>query len=166
MTSNLGVRPSTALALLKMQSRLRFRGQKAFRPEFFNRLDHVIPFRPLSPEVIRLITAKELQETASREGITRLRLSLQFTEGLISRLAEIGFHPHLGARPLQRAIETRVIAPLSHWLLDHPVYQTNVDAGLGSFRSINSRYRLPIDRPRLVWPINRLAKARFRLHFE
>lgn len=128
MTSNLGVRPSTAVgftqdAIPDYVSEVK----KAFRPEFFNRLDHVIPFRPLSPEVIRLITAKELQETESREGITRLRLTLQFTEGLISRLAEIGFHPHLGARPLQRAIETRVIAPLSHWLLDHPVYQRTLN---------------------------------------
>ena len=121
MTSNLGVRQSTSMGF-GSDSIPDYVGEvkKAFRPEFFNRLDRVIPFLPLSREVIHKITRKELQEISQREGILRHRLQLEFTETLIDRLAQIGFHPQLGARPLQRALETRLIAPLARWLLDHP----------------------------------------------
>ena len=39
---------------------------------------------------------------------------------MLEKIARVGFHPELGARPLQKAIELAVVAPLSRWLIDHP----------------------------------------------
>jgi ATP-dependent Clp protease ATP-binding subunit ClpC len=89
-----------------------------FRPEFFNRFDRIVAFRALSPEAVRLITRRELGKLLMREGIVRRNLLVEVDEAVISRLAEQGFHPHYGARPLQRAIERAVILPLARILVD------------------------------------------------
>jgi ATP-dependent Clp protease ATP-binding subunit ClpC len=94
--------------------------RRAFRPEFFNRLDHVIPFSPLSYEVIVSITGKELGELGEREGLRQRGIRLDWTDRVLEKIARAGFHPELGARPLQKAIEIAVVAPLSRWLIDHP----------------------------------------------
>ena len=91
--------------------------RRAFRPEFFNRLDQIIAFDPLSPEVIAKITKKELAEISRRDGIVRQGLQLEFSDRLIAHLSRVGFDARLGARPLQRAIESQVVAPLAKWLL-------------------------------------------------
>ncbi|CAN5431598.1 hypothetical protein BH23VER1_BH23VER1_03020 [soil metagenome] len=91
--------------------------KKFFRPEFFNRLDRVVPFRPLAPDTIRRITALELAELAKREGIRERRLTLQFSDALVDHLAATGFDPKLGARPLQRKIEDSVTTPLARYLI-------------------------------------------------
>ncbi len=88
-----------------------------FRPEFFNRLDGVVTFRPLSADTIRAITYKELKGIAGREGLCREGLQLHWRAAVIEQLAQIGFDPRYGARPLQRTIEQRVVAPLACFLL-------------------------------------------------
>ncbi len=127
MTSNLGVRQSTSMGF-GSESIPDYIAEvkKAFRPEFFNRLDRVIPFQPLTREAIHRITRKELMEISDREGVRRNKLKLEFSEALIDRIAKIGFHPQLGARPLQRAIETRLVAPFAHWLLENPTNDTTL----------------------------------------
>ncbi len=94
-----------------------------FRPEFFNRLDGLVTFRPLGRDVCLAITRKELNDLSRREGIARRGLRLQFAEGLVEWLAEEGFDIRYGARPLQRTIEHRVVAPLSRFLADNPTVQ-------------------------------------------
>jgi ATP-dependent Clp protease ATP-binding subunit ClpC len=89
-----------------------------FRPEFFNRIDRIVAFRSLSQEAVRLITRRELGKLLMREGIVRRNLLVEVDEAVIARLAEQGFHPHYGARPLQRAIERAVILPLARILVD------------------------------------------------
>ncbi len=91
-----------------------------FRPEFFNRMDGVVNFAPLNAEHIQSITRKELAEIASREGLTKSKLQLQWTDEVVTRLAQTGFDRRYGARPLQRTIERLVIAPLSRFLLANP----------------------------------------------
>jgi len=91
-----------------------------FRPEFFNRLDAVVTFDPLTPGTMVRITEKELREIASREGLVRAGLRLRWTERLVRRLADRGFDRRYGARPLQRTLETLLVAPLSKYLIDHP----------------------------------------------
>jgi ATP-dependent Clp protease ATP-binding subunit ClpA len=91
-----------------------------FRPEFFNRIDSVVIFRPLLPESIGLIVNKELEEAKQREGFQKLGLELVFSDRLTGYLAEIGFHEKYGARPLQRALEDYILKPLAIWLLEHP----------------------------------------------
>ena len=83
--------------------------------------------------MIRTIAAKEIVELAHREGLKGRRLSLDWTDRLLERIAQVGFHPELGARPLQKAIETHVVAPLSRWLIENPeitdeVLKLDIDA--------------------------------------
>ncbi len=91
-----------------------------FRPEFLNRLDHVVPFRALGREQIEVVATKELSEIAAREGLAERGLTLDFEEPLVRYLAETGFDARYGARPLQRRIEEVIIAPLARWILAHP----------------------------------------------
>jgi ATP-dependent Clp protease ATP-binding subunit ClpC len=97
-----------------------------FRPEFFNRIDAVVQFNSLSKEMMRRITAKELGEIAAREGLQRNNLRLEWSEELIERLIKSGFDQRYGARPLQRTIETMVVAPLAKHLLANPNLRNSV----------------------------------------
>jgi ATP-dependent Clp protease ATP-binding subunit ClpC len=119
MTSNLGARVGSSLGFSD-DNRIDYRSvvRKAFRPEFFNRLDAVIAFSPLSREVIHRITEKELRDLCRREGLERYGRKLSWTPALVEHLAQVGFESNLGARPLQRFIETDVVSPLSKWLVD------------------------------------------------
>jgi ATP-dependent Clp protease ATP-binding subunit ClpC len=96
---------------------------KFFRPEFFNRIDRVVTFHSLSRETVLDITRKELAELARREGFVRSGLELVWTESVVEWLAKVGFDALLGARPLQRAIETKVVTPLSLLLAANPKTQ-------------------------------------------
>lgn len=91
-----------------------------FRPEFFNRLDAVITFHPLSPHDVMAITRQELEALAAREGFSAAGLRLVWSENLVSAVAQAGYDPHLGARPLLRAIERLVVTPLARWRVQHP----------------------------------------------
>jgi ATP-dependent Clp protease ATP-binding subunit ClpA len=91
-----------------------------FRPEFFNRIDAVVQFDALDEEKILAITRKELSEIAEREGLVRAGIRLSWSERLVKHLAATGFDVRYGARPLQRTIETLVVAPLARHLVENP----------------------------------------------
>lgn len=123
MTSNLGAsnRQSLGFRNTSGEDTAYFSAiQQHFRPEFFNRIDGVVLFKPLEKEDILQITHKELDELKKREGFVKRNLSLHFTEKIIQKLAETGFDERYGARPLQRTIEQNVTNPLANWLLEHP----------------------------------------------
>jgi ATP-dependent Clp protease ATP-binding subunit ClpA len=90
-----------------------------FRPEFFNRIDAVVTFEPLDWETCLAITRKELDEIARREGFLKRNLRLTCSDRLVEHLTRNGFDPRYGARPLQRTLETEVVAKLSHFLVEH-----------------------------------------------
>ena len=92
--------------------------RKVLRPEFVNRLDSIVAFESLSPETVLSMTRKELSEINQREGVQRQGFRLEFTDRLVEHIASVGFSPTLGARPLQRTIESLVMAPLSRWMID------------------------------------------------
>ncbi len=94
--------------------------EKHFRPEFFNRIDGVVLFKPLDKEDVLQITLKELGELKQREGFVKRNLELHFTENMIQKLAATGFDERYGARPLQRAVEQNVTNPIAKWLLENP----------------------------------------------
>ncbi len=96
---------------------------KFFRPEFINRIDNIIMFEALEREDIIKIAKKELEDLKLREGFVKNRLTLEFSANVIERIVEVGFDKRYGARPLQRAIENFIIAPLSNWLLANPKIQ-------------------------------------------
>lgn len=127
MTSNLGASTSEAFGLSRSAPpAYENEAMGFFRPEFFNRIDTVVTFDPLTPQSIRAIAEKELRDLAQREGLIRANLQLRWTTALIDHLAREGFHPRYGARPLQRAIEMLVVTPLSKFLIDHPTRNTTI----------------------------------------
>lgn len=85
----------------------------ALRPELFNRIDRIVPFDPLGREQVRAIVARELDQVRQRDGLALRNMDLVVKEQAIDLLVENGFDAKLGARPLQRAIERRVLAPLA-----------------------------------------------------
>jgi ATP-dependent Clp protease ATP-binding subunit ClpB len=87
-----------------------------FRPEFLNRIDEVIEFEPLSKEQITEIV--ELQLGRLRDRLAERRIALELTDAAKEALAEAGWDPAYGARPLKRAIQRLVENPLALRLLE------------------------------------------------
>jgi ATP-dependent Clp protease ATP-binding subunit ClpB len=87
-----------------------------FRPEFLNRIDEVIEFKALSKEQIAEIV--ELQLAKLRERLAERRVELELSEAAKEALAEAGWDPAYGARPLKRAIQRLVENPLALRLLE------------------------------------------------
>jgi ATP-dependent Clp protease ATP-binding subunit ClpC len=94
--------------------------RRHFRPEFFNRIDFVIPFRNLAPADIRAIVELELDKMGKRTGLARRELRLKVSEAARETLADWGYHPTRGARPLKRVLEEQVMAPLAVLLARTP----------------------------------------------
>ncbi|MCP3101506.1 AAA family ATPase [Myxococcus sp. K15C18031901] len=90
-----------------------------FRPELLNRLDQVVPYRALTPEVIRALTRRTLEAALTREGLSRRGVSVSFGEDVVDFLARTGFDARYGARPLKRAVEQHAVTPLAQWLAAH-----------------------------------------------
>ena len=90
--------------------------KRAFRPEFINRVDAVIIFRPLSEEDIRRIVNLELDKVRERLA-EQHNMGLTADEKAVARLAELGYDPEMGARPLRRVIQQKVEDPISEALL-------------------------------------------------
>jgi len=91
-----------------------------FRPELFNRLDDVVTFSPLGRDSVRRIAQKELTDLLGREGLTRRQLRLHWTDAVVEHVSRLGFDERYGARPLQRAVEQAVVAPVSHYIAENP----------------------------------------------
>lgn len=127
MTSNLGAGMSRAVGFEGDNAGTPYQdvAMKFFRPEFFNRMDAVVTFRPLLPATVRAIARRELDAIAKREGLVRGGVSVAWSDALIEYLAAIGFDARYGARPLQRAIEREVVAPLARWLLANVVRESD-----------------------------------------
>ena len=82
-----------------------------FRPEFINRIDEVVVFHPLNRDQIRAIA--QLQLNLLRERLQQREMSIELTPSALNLLAEVGFDPVYGARPLKRAIQQQVETPLA-----------------------------------------------------
>lgn len=128
MTSNLGtefVRKSGSLGFLRRgddggsedqnNDKIERALKSTFRPEFLNRVDEIITFKPLSvDDVERIVTLqmKEIQDRLAEHG-----LGVQLTDAARKWLAREGFEPQFGARPLRRALQKYVESPLSVQML-------------------------------------------------
>jgi ATP-dependent Clp protease ATP-binding subunit ClpC len=89
--------------------------KKAFRPEFLNRVDEIIIFSRLTSEQVEQIVDLQMQEI--RERLQEHGLEIELTEAARKWLANEGFDPQFGARPLRRALQRHVESPLSVQLL-------------------------------------------------
>lgn len=119
LTSNLGVREASSPLGFGAEpdhgSADAYTGaaERFFQPEFFNRLDRVLPFRALSREDLKTITARLLSKVLKRDGLRQRQCLFEVHPTATERLVELGFHPQLGARALKRVIEREVAQPLA-----------------------------------------------------
>ena len=88
-----------------------------FRPEFLNRIDDVILFHALGRAHVREIVRIQLQRLAER--LAERRMTIELSDAALDLLAERGFDPVYGARPLKRTVQRMVLDPLARRLLDH-----------------------------------------------
>ena len=90
--------------------------QAHFRPEFINRLDELVVFRPLQKSQIRRIAL--IQLTALEKRLAERQLKLEISEKALDLLGNVGFDPVYGARPLKRAIQQQLENPLAREILE------------------------------------------------
>jgi ATP-dependent Clp protease ATP-binding subunit ClpB len=86
-----------------------------FRPEFINRIDEIVVFHALDEKNIGAIARIQLRNLEER--LARMEIALEITDEALQKIAEAGFDPVYGARPLKRAIQQQIENPLSKLLL-------------------------------------------------
>lgn len=126
MTSNLGatVKTGTTIGFENASDGFSLTSVKksiltTFRSEFLNRIDRVVIFNPLDRSTMRKILYNELNFTLQRRGFRTKEWAVEWEESAINFLLEKGFTPDLGARPLKRAIERYLLAPLALTIVRH-----------------------------------------------
>jgi ATP-dependent Clp protease ATP-binding subunit ClpC len=127
MTSNLGARdigkgaglgfhaPSAQTQYERMEEKVKEEIERAFNPEFINRLDDVIVFHPLTREQIGSIIHNLLKDVENR--LQEEELTLKLTDDAVEFMVEHGYDEKFGARPLRRAIQRYLEDPLSEKIL-------------------------------------------------
>ena len=93
--------------------------KKTFRPEFLNRIDDIITFQPLTKDQIAKVV--ELQMNRAKKMLEPQGFDLRWTPAAIGYLAEVGYDPEFGARPVKRAIQDYVLNDLSKKILAEEV---------------------------------------------
>ena len=98
--------------------------KQVVRPEFLNRVDEIIMFEPLSKENLRQIVQiqfRQIQERLKEQGIV-----LEATEEALLHLAEEGYEPTMGARPLKRVMQKRILNELSKSILGNYISKDSI----------------------------------------
>ncbi len=120
MTSNAGASIPTHISVgfntppsTYSQDKIRNTIEQVFRPEFINRIDRIVAFKPLSEASVRRILKNELKNVLRRRGLRRKKWAVEWEESALDFLMEKGYSSHLGARPMKRAIEQHLLAPLA-----------------------------------------------------
>ncbi|MDQ7828941.1 MAG: ATP-dependent chaperone ClpB [Armatimonadota bacterium] len=121
MTSNLGSRyllhldPEDEAGYQMARVQVLDEVRRTFRPEFLNRIDEIIVFRPLSRPQLRTIVDLQLRDL--RQRLAGMKVGLEVTEAAKDYLAREGYSPEFGARPLRRLIQRAVENPLARRIL-------------------------------------------------
>ena len=122
MTSNIAseiIRDSGGLPEAEVRQRVMDLLGRTLRPEFLNRIDEIILFHPLSmSEILQIV---EIQMESVNRRLKDQNLSLELTDRAKEELAQVGFDPIYGARPLKRAIQQSILNPLARRILDRTV---------------------------------------------
>jgi ATP-dependent Clp protease ATP-binding subunit ClpC len=101
--------------------RMRETVSSAFRPEFVNRIDRIVVFRPFEREQVDALLEKELAAAVGRRGLRTRPWAIELEPGARDFLVGHGFSPQFGARPLKRAIERYLLAPLAEAIVGQGV---------------------------------------------
>jgi ATP-dependent Clp protease ATP-binding subunit ClpC len=177
MTSNLGVREAAA--------RPGFLGGGAgdggqhylgavrafFRPEFFNRIDRIVPFRALDRSALRIVVEHALGDLLSRRGIQRGNVMVDVEPALLDLLVEQAYDPRYGARPLRRTLERQLTVPLAHHLVARQgeelalveLFGQAAGLGLGVRVLGDARPAPPEEGEEVAWTLERLRGEVVRL---
>jgi len=116
MTSNLGVGEGNKPGFMQEMSEFKEEAvNRFFAPEFLNRLDAIVRFKPLSKESVMMVVDKFIDELQERLNSKKVKISM--TKRAKDALAKKGYSPSLGARPLARVIEENIVEPLSDEIL-------------------------------------------------
>ena len=159
LTSNLGVREAgsrigfSGAQETEMEAAYVTAAEKFFRPEFFNRLDRVLPFRELTRGHLAEIANRLLADVLQRDGLRQRQCLFDVTTAATERLVELGHHPQLGARALKRVIEREVAQPLAADLAARaPGIPLRIElrCGGGQF-TLHTRELRPVERT-VFWP--------------
>ncbi len=97
--------------------------KNVFRPEFLNRVDDIIVFNKLSKDEIKQIARKMLETVEQR--LADMDIKISFTDEAVSAIADAGFDENYGARPLRRAIQTKIEDKLSEQMLEGKVTENS-----------------------------------------
>ncbi len=113
--------------------------KKAFRPEFLNRVDEIIVFNQLTKDEIREIASRMLEKLSER--LRTMEIEMSFSPEVVTMAADAGFDPVYGARPLRRAIQTKIEDKLSEQILEGVVcakhrYECTLENGEVRFNEI------------------------------
>jgi len=144
MTSNLGSDAILALAdrdPRRMEETVQRALREHFRPEFLNRLDEIVVFHALDREHIRRVVELQFEHLGARLADRRIRLVL--TDEARDRIADEGYDPQFGARPIKRTLQRRVQNPLALKLLagafaDGDTVEVGVEGGGIAFRTLRA----------------------------
>ena len=119
MTSNLGsseIQEMIGESRESVKNAVMTEVREHFRPEFINRIDEIVIFNSLGNEAIRRIAAIQLKSLQAR--VAAQDVTLEVTDEAMAELAEVGFDPHYGARPLKRAIQDHIENRLAMVMLE------------------------------------------------
>lgn len=103
----------------KVKERIQDSLKQQFRPEFLNRLDEIIIFNILSAQVIREIVQIQLNLVTERLG--RKGMSVEVTDAAMKFIAEKGYDPNYGARPLKRVIQDKILNPVAELIISRKI---------------------------------------------
>ncbi len=159
MTSNLGteyvyrsgsvgfLKSSTSFEDRQADEKIQKALKDAFRPEFLNRIDDIITFSPLSREQMHEIVSLQLKDI--HERLSDYAITVTLTKEAREWLADVGYDPSFGARPLQRALQKHVESPLSIQLLagafvhgDHILVDVDPDGSKLSFNKADEKVKV------------------------
>jgi len=121
MTSNIGsqlileVRDADERGYQRMREQVLEALRRQFRPEFLNRVDEIVVFRALTEAELGKIV--EIQLEGLRRRLAERRISIEVTEGARAHLAQVGYDPVFGARPLKRVIQREVETPVARLIV-------------------------------------------------
>lgn len=128
MTSNLGVTDASRQMGFVRDGSSRRRSfveaaERFFRPEFYNRIDYLLPFDSLDEKQLLEIARRLLSEAMNRDGLVRRRSFATIDDRALAKVVEAGFHPQLGARAIKRAVEREILQPMAASLARMPADQ-------------------------------------------
>lgn len=126
LTSNVGSAIARSAAIGFQPSESGFRPQdveraleRSFRPEFLNRIDRIVIFRPFDRPQMRALLDKELAGALSRRGLRERPWAIEVDDSAHEFLINQGFSPEFGARPLKRAVERHLLTQLAAAIVEH-----------------------------------------------